>query len=105
VHSHKTTSWWIRVLGHALEHRRLFPEAPEPHVRLGHATMALQCIRALGRGSAYLPQHMVSAELAEKALHLVADAPVIRKTAFATYPIRSNREALITSALAFIHPT
>ncbi len=46
-------------LAHAVEHRRLFPDAPEPHVRLGQAKMALAHLLDIG-GSAYLPVRMVA---------------------------------------------
>ena len=41
-------------LGHALEHRRMFPDAPEPQIRVGQAKMALSFLKTWG-GAAYLP--------------------------------------------------
>jgi len=85
-------------LGHALTHRRLFPDAPEPLVRLGTARMALSHMHSLG-GAAYLPESAVQAELAEGRFHRVVDAPVIEHTAYAVFPVRSHRIELIDPLL------
>jgi DNA-binding transcriptional LysR family regulator len=86
-------------LAHALEHRRQFPDAPEPRLRFGQAKMALAYLLELG-GSAYLPMRMVSAELDGGLLHLVHDAPEIERHAYAVFPVRSGREPLIRQTLA-----
>ena len=86
-------------LSHGLNHRRTFPDAPEPQVRLGQAKMALSYLLAVG-GAAYLPLRMIKAELDSKDLHLVRAAPPMDQTAYAVYPVRSAREPLIQSALA-----
>jgi len=90
-------------LAHAVHHRRLFPDAPEPRIRLGQAKMALSYLLALG-GAAYLPLRMVSDELAAGHLHLVADAPSIDRSAYAVYPVRSAREPLILATLDLFPP-
>ncbi len=87
-------------LAHALQHRRLFPDAPEPSLRFGHAKMALSYIMDLG-GAAYLPMRMVVKELDEGFLHFVHGAPAIQRPAHAVYLVRSGRERLIKSVLEF----
>ena len=85
-------------LAHALHHRRLFPDAPEPQLRFGQAKMALAYMVELG-GSAYLPRRMVDADVDAGVLHRVAGAPEISHQAYAVYPLRSAREGLILETL------
>ena len=87
-------------LTHALHHRRLFPDAPEPMTRLASGTMALQYMLALG-GSAYLPEHIAEPAVTAKQLFWVEDAPVIKHRAHAVYPVRSGRKALINNVLSY----
>lgn len=86
-------------LAHAVEHRRMFPDAPEPHVRIGQARIALAHMLNIG-GSAYLPARMVADDIAVGQLHMVQDAPTIELTAHAVYPVRSARASLIKDALS-----
>ncbi len=88
-------------LGHALEHRRMFPDAPEPRVRVGQAKMALSFLQTWG-GAAYLPARMVAAELGAGTLHVVNDAPRPVYHAYAVYPVRAAKQALIERTLALI---
>ncbi len=85
-------------LSHALYHRRLFPDASEPHVRLANARMAVYHMQMLG-GSAYLPETLVLDQLESGLFHLVEDAPVITHTIYAVYPVRSIRTKLIRDVL------
>ena len=85
-------------LTYGLEHRRLFPDAPEPQIRLSQAKMALEHLLAIG-GSAYLPVRMVANYLEDGRLHLVKDAPVIRRHAYAVFPLRSEKIDLIDDML------
>jgi len=87
-------------LTHALQHRRLFPDAPEPLTRLASGSMALSYIQALG-GSAYLPEVLVESLIKEKQLFLVEDAPLIEHRVHAVYPVRSGRKELINEVLAY----
>jgi DNA-binding transcriptional LysR family regulator len=87
-------------LTHALQHRRLFPDAPEPLTRLASGTMALQYMLALG-GAAYLPEHVVTPAVAAKQLYWVETAPLIEHRAHAVYPVRSGRKALIMDVLSY----
>ena len=88
-------------LGHALTHRRLFPDAPEPHTRLGNAGMALAYLREMG-GAAYVPEDSVRQELGAGILHLVPDAPPIEHQAHAVFPVRSPRLKLIEELLSLL---
>ena len=89
-------------LSFALDHRRAFPDAPESMTRVSHAKMALEYMTSLG-GSAYLPRRMVSRDVELGLLHDVADAPVFTRQAYATFPVRSPRLALIEESLALVH--
>jgi DNA-binding transcriptional LysR family regulator len=86
-------------LAHALEHRRLFPDAPEPRVRVSQAKMALSHLVDIG-GYAYLPLRMVAALLASEKLHIIRDAPTIKRQVYCTYPLRSAKLELIRQSLA-----
>ncbi len=88
-------------LAHALTHRRLFPDAPEPHTRLATASMALGYLRTLG-GSAYLPDNMAADEIAAGRLFAVADAPRIEHPAYAVYLVRGPRNRLIEDILPIV---
>lgn len=85
-------------LAHALNHRRLFPDAPEPHVRLANAGMALYHLCMLG-GAAYLPESLIQEHLAARELYLVEEAPEIDLAVYAVYPVRSARSQLIREVL------
>jgi DNA-binding transcriptional LysR family regulator len=85
-------------LSHALYHRRLFPDASEPHVRLANARMAVYHMQIIG-GSAYLPESLILDQLESGLFHLVEDAPVITHTIYAIYPVRSTRLKLIREVL------
>ncbi|MBT8138647.1 MAG: LysR family transcriptional regulator [Gammaproteobacteria bacterium] len=87
-------------LAHALEHRRMHPDAPEPRVRVAQAKMAMAHLLELG-GSAYLPARMVAAELERAALFLVDGAESITRYAYAVYPLRSEKLELITTVLDY----
>lgn len=86
-------------LAHALQHRRLFPDAPEPHTRLGNAHMALSYLHAIG-GSAYLPGVLLQERLAAQLLYRVEGAPIMSHTAHAVYRLRGPRQNLIAEVLS-----
>lgn len=85
-------------LAHALRHRRTFPDAPEPHTRLGNTHMALSYLHAIG-GAAYLPRHMLQERLDARLLFRVEGAPVMRLSAHAVYLLRGPRLGLIDDVL------
>ena len=91
-------------LTHALQHRRLFSDAPEPQTRLASGNMALSYIHALG-GSAYLPEVLIESGIKEKRLFVVKDAPLIEHRVHAVYPVRSGRKDLIEDVLAYFQLT
>jgi DNA-binding transcriptional LysR family regulator len=85
-------------LAHALHYRRLFPDAPEPRLRVGQSKMALTYMEALG-GSAYVPVRMCRAAIEGGDMYIVEHAPTIERTAYAVYMVRSAREEMILSTL------
>jgi DNA-binding transcriptional LysR family regulator len=88
-------------LSHGLDHRRAFPDAPEAMTRVSQAKIALEYIQTLG-GSAYLPVRMVADYLSAGTLHEVAGAPVFSRPAYAVFPGRAPRMALIEQSLALL---
>jgi DNA-binding transcriptional LysR family regulator len=88
-------------LGHALQHRRMFPDAPEPQIRVGQAKMAFAFMMQWG-GAAYLPVRMVAEALSAGTLSVVDDAPQLDYHAYAVYPVRAAKEALIERTLELI---
>lgn len=89
-------------LAFGLDHRRMFPDAPESMTRVSHPKMALEYLTAIG-GSAYLPLSMIRRELASETLHRVKDAPAIQRQAFATFAVRSSRLDLIEESLELLN--
>jgi DNA-binding transcriptional LysR family regulator len=88
-------------LAHALTHRRLFPDAPEPLTRLATAGMAISYMLSIS-GSAYVPLHMVDKDLAARRLHRVSKAPPIDYPVYAVYPVRGPRTELIRETLPLL---
>lgn len=87
-------------LTHALQHRRLFPDAPEPQTRLASGTLTLHFLLALG-GSAYLPETLVQTYIDENRLYWVEDAPLFEHRVHAVFPVRSGRKELIDNMLNY----
>jgi len=85
-------------VAHALEHRRLFPDAPESRVRVSQSTMALAHLLELG-GFAYLPVPLVAGYLRSGRLQRVPDAPAIARPVSAIYPLRGAKTGLINKCL------
>lgn len=86
---------------HALHHRRLFPDAAEPYFRFSQAKMTLEFIKNVG-GAAYLPTRMVAEDVEDEVLFVVSDAPAINRSAYAVYPLRSERKDLIEECLSLL---
>ena len=89
------TDWGI---AHTVNHRRAFPEAPEPQLRIGQSAIALQHILNIG-GSAYLPARLVTDDIATGQVHMVQDAPSFDYNVYGVYSMRSTKSALIKEAL------
>ncbi len=85
---------------HGLDFARLFPDAPEPTVRVSQAKMAYEHLLALG-GAAFLPVRMIASAVDTGDLHVVKDAPVIGRTAHAVFPLRSEKLELIEKVLGY----
>lgn len=85
---------------HALQHARYFPDAPAPAQRISQGTIALNFMLACG-GAAYLAKQTVAPLLERGRIHRVVDAPVIPRSAFAVYPRRSARLALINQVIGY----
>ena len=79
----------------------MFPDAPEPQIRVGQAKMALAYLLEWG-GAAYLPARMVASELSAGTMHIVKDAPQLDHHAYAVYPVRAAKESLIERTLSLI---
>lgn len=91
-------------LAHALQHRRLFPDAPEPQLRVAQARMALSHILTIG-GAAYVPLRMIINETQTERLFVVADAQPIMRYAYAVYPLRSPKKDLLQKAIGYFEHT
>jgi len=89
------TDWGI---AHTVNHRRAFPDAPEPQLRIGQSAIAHQHILNIG-GSAYLPARLVTDDIATGQLYMVQDAPTFEYTVYGVYTLRGTKSALIKEAL------
>ena len=87
--------------GFAASHARYFPDIPVAALQVGLASLAQALILGAG-GAAYLARQSVADLIAAGSLHLVAEAPVIERFAFAVYREGSEREDLIRQALALL---
>ena len=82
-------------------HARHFPDLPMPAVRVGLGRIARDLL--LGRGGmAYLAKPMVERDIEEGRLHLVSDAPVIERPAFAVYLRESENRATVEKAIELL---
>lgn len=87
-------------LAHALQHRRLYPDAPEPQLRVAQAGIALNHMLELG-GAAYLPERMVVNAVDDRRLFIVPGAAPIIRPAYAVYPLRSGKLELIEQIIGY----
>lgn len=87
-------------LAHALTHRRLFPDAPEPHTRLDGSAMALGYLESVG-GAAYLPAALAAPALQAGSLFPVEEAPSIEHRVHAVHLLHSGRRKLIDEVLGY----
>jgi len=87
-------------LTHALQHRRLFPDAPEPQTRLANGSLSLHYLLSLG-GAAYLPEITVQPHIESGRLYWVDDGPVFEHVVHAVFPVRSGRKELIDNILGY----
>lgn len=83
----------------SITHAQHFPEMPPPKLRVQVGRLAYNHIKECG-GSAYLAETMISEELANKKLYKVANAPVIKRMAYAAFLPTSDKKELISSAIS-----
>ncbi len=97
------TNYYLVDWGNAFarQHREFFSELTSPPVSLASGTLAIDLIRNIG-GSAYLAQQMVQSDLDAGKLHLVKDAPVIDRNAFAIHRPGDERRGFLPQALKLL---
>ena len=81
-------------------HARYFPDIPTPALRINQGRVARDFLLNCG-GSAYLPELMVRESISNGALFPVPDAPVIKRPAYAVYPLDSDKETQINTSLGY----
>ncbi len=84
----------------AVTHAHRFTNMPPPRLRTGLGRIALSFMLAHG-GSAYLALPMIQDELQQKRLFRIQDAPVIERSAYASYVFDSDKSDLIGDILAY----
>lgn len=85
----------------SIQHAKAFPDAPAPTLHMSMGRHALACLLECG-GSAYLPRAMVDELLNQQRLHLVADAPVIKRPCYAVYRTASEKLERIEQCLGLV---
>lgn len=83
----------------SITHAQHFPDMPPPKLRVQVGRLAYNHIVGYG-GAAYLASSMVANELSNGTLFRVADAPVIKRTAYAAFLPGSDKRKFIQLALA-----
>jgi DNA-binding transcriptional LysR family regulator len=82
----------------AITHAQHFPDMPPPKLRVHIGRLAYNHILKCG-GSAYLAESMVSEELKNNKFHIVTEAPVIKRMAYAAFLPTSDKNELIQTAI------
>ncbi len=85
-------------LSAALQHRRLYPDAQEPPLRIANAKVAMDFILEFG-GAAYLSSREITDEIKQGELFLVKGAKPIERTVYAIHPVRTERADLIAEVI------
>ena len=80
------------------QHTQHFADIARPHLHVSHGRIALDYILANG-GNAYLAEPMVADYVKNAEVHAVANAPVIKRTAYSIYNKTSDKLDLIVSLL------
>jgi DNA-binding transcriptional LysR family regulator len=81
-----------------LRHRQIYPDIPEPRIRVDLANMALSILLNHG-GSAYLPEHMVTEYVHQKKLYFVEGANVINRNVYAVFFTRNSKLPLLLNSI------
>lgn len=84
-----------------MSHNRLFPDTPAPAIRILPDNSALRILQSQN-AAAYLAKPLVEELVAQKALHLVPDAPLIEKTVYAIHQQNTDRISLIENVLRYL---
>lgn len=84
----------------AIAHARHFNDQPIAAIRTSHGRVALDFILDCG-GSAFLANPMVKNYLGCGKLHIVNEAPVIERIAYAIYPVQTDRLEPIKKLLEY----
>ena len=87
--------WGTAFVNQLAQH---FADIARPHLHVSHGRIALDYMLANG-GNAYLAEPRVAAYLENAELHVVANAPIIKRTAYAVYSKTSDKLELIESLL------
>lgn len=85
----------------ALSHARHFPEAPAPAIRMSQGALAFNYLLH-HHGAAYLAEQALHTPAGKRRLHRVGQAPVLDRTAYATYRPDPDRTAVMHTALALL---
>ena len=80
------------------QHAQYFADIARPYLHVSHGRIALDYLLANG-GNAYLAKPMVADFINNAQLHVVPDAPVIQRTAYAVYNKTSDKLDLVESLL------
>lgn len=84
-----------------ISHAEIFPDITAPALRVGLGAAALELLLERG-GSAYLARQMVNKLLEEGKVHLVADAPILKRNAYAVLRPEIEARDNIRQALAAV---
>lgn len=80
------------------EHARRFPDRSAPTLRVGLGSLGLAFLRRHG-GAAYLPESVVTGDIASGNLFRVKPAPVFERDVFALYRPGTEREPAVLTAI------
>ncbi|MGR9101351.1 MAG: LysR family transcriptional regulator [Gammaproteobacteria bacterium] len=83
-----------------LAHARQFPDAAQG-LRMNAGHVAMKYLLEKG-GSAYLAKPMVEDSIREGCLHLVKEAPVLDRTAYAVFSAKTDKRETLIKCLRFI---
>lgn len=82
----------------AISHVRHFPDIPAPAIHTGQGLLARDML-AQQPGAAYLPRHWLETEPAAGRLHIIENAPALKRAYFAVYRADMERQPLLQTAL------
>lgn len=88
--------WGLSV---GLQHRRLYPDAAEPSIRIANASVALEFMLEFG-GAAYYSGREIADEIKSGDVFLVRGAEPIQRSVYAIHPVRTNRQELINDVVS-----